>query len=83
MAKKKKRPQATPVKRETEKTVFSDALDDDILMKLKAAKKNLLADEQEKEEQRQEQLRIEREEREKNKSFAELLDEYDNENSKF
>lgn len=83
MAKKKKRPQLTPVKRETEKTTFSDALNDDILLKLKAAKKDLLADEQAKEEKYQLQLLKDREEREKNKSFAELLDEYDSISSKF
>ncbi|WOV86031.1 YqkE family protein [Sporosarcina oncorhynchi] len=80
---KKKRLQATPVKRQKEKNIFSDALDDDILMKLKAAKKDLLADEQTKEEERQEQLRKDREEREKNKTFAELLDEYDKETTKY
>lgn len=83
VAKKKKRPQLTPVKRETEKTTFSDALNDEILLKLKAAKKDLLADEQAKEVKYQLQLLKDREEREKNKSFAELLDEYDSISSKF
>lgn len=83
LAKKKKRPQLTPVKRETEKTTFSDVLNDDILLKLKAAKKDLLADEQAKEEKHQQQLLKDREEREKNKTFAELLEEYDSIGSKF
>lgn len=80
---KKKRLQTNPVRREKDKNVFSDALNDDILMKLKAAKKDLLADEQKKHEERQEQLLKDREEREKNKTFAELLDEYDNGTTKY
>ena len=63
--------------------ILSDALDDDILAKLKAAKKALSAAEETKEEERQEQLRLERKEREKNKSFGELLKEYGDDRSKF
>ncbi|MER2088629.1 DUF3886 domain-containing protein [Sporosarcina sp. JAI121] len=83
MAKKRKHTPSQPKKRENEGSVFSDALDDDILEKLKAAKKALSAAEQEKEEERQEQLRLERAEREKNKSFGELLKEYGDTGSKF
>ena len=77
MAKKRKQAVPQPKKRDNERLVLSDALDDDILEKLKAAKKALLATEETKEEERQEQLRIERIEREKNKSFGELLKEYE------
>lgn len=85
----KKRKQTTPVtsarpkKVENERLTLSDALDDDILAKLKAAKQQLSAAEQEKEEQREEQIRQERKEREKNKSFGELLDEYGYGGTKF
>ena len=61
---------------------LSDALGDDILAKLKAAKKELSDAEQMKEQKRQEQLRRERKEREKNKSFEELLNEYGDVGSK-
>ena len=84
MAKKRKQPTSTkPKKVENEGLTLSDALGDDILEKLKAAKKELSAVEQAKEEQRQAQQRHEREEREKNKSFEELLNEYGNGGSKF
>jgi hypothetical protein len=82
----KKRKQATsahPKKVENESLTLSDALGDDILAKLKAAKQQLSAAEQSKEEQRLEQIRQERKEREKNKSFEELLDEYGYGGSKF
>ena len=77
MAKKRKHSIPQPKKRDNEGSVFSDALDDDILEKLKAAKKALSAAEETKEEERQEQLRLERKEREKNKSFGELLKEHE------
>jgi len=64
-------------------SLMPDALDDDILEKLKAAKKALSAAEEAKEEERQEQLRLERIEREKNKSFGELLKEFEDTGSKF
>lgn len=83
MAKKRKQPAPQPKKRDNEGSVFSDALDDDILEKLKAAKKALSAAEETKEEERQEQLRFERKEREKNKSFGELLKEFGDTGSKF
>lgn len=68
---------------ENESLTLSDALGDDVLAKLKAAKQQLSAAEQVKEEQRQEQILQERKEREKNKSFGELLDEYGYGGSKF
>lgn len=83
MAKKRKQATPQPKKRDNEGMGFSDALGDDILEKLKAAKQALSAAEQAKEEERQEQLRQERKEREKNKSFGELLKEYGESGSKF
>ncbi len=82
----KKRKQATPIrpkKVENEGLTLSDSLGDDILEKLKAAKKELTAAEESKEEARQEQIRHERKEREKNKSFEELFKEYGDVGSKF
>ncbi|WP_438317868.1 YqkE family protein [Sporosarcina sp. FA9] len=79
MAKKRKQP-VRPVKKENASLTLSDSLGDDILEKLKAAKKELSdvakikAEAVEKE--RVMQIRKEREEREKNKSFEELLNEY-------
>ncbi|MGN7386692.1 YqkE family protein [Sporosarcina sp. SAFN-015] len=82
MAKKKSRT-ATPVKQENDKATLSEALDNDVLLKLKAAKKELTAKIEAEEEERQEKLRRERIEREKNKSFAELLDEYGDSGKKY
>lgn len=53
------------------------------MSKLKEAKKELAQVEKKKEEQRQEQIRLERKEREKNKTFEELLNEYGDIGSKF
>lgn len=82
MAKKKSRT-VTPIKQENEKATLSEALDNDVLLKLKAAKKELTAKIEAEEEERQEKLRRERIEREKNKSFAELLDEYGDSGKKY
>lgn len=82
MARRKRAAQQTPKKENTELTV-SDALDEDVLAKLKAAKTELTKVEQENEEKRQEQLRRERKEREKNKSFEELLNEYGDMGTKY
>ncbi|WP_172369637.1 YqkE family protein [Sporosarcina jiandibaonis] len=62
---------------------LSDSLDDDMLAKLKSVKTELTTVEREKEEIRQEKLRLERKEREKNKSFAELLNEYGDVGTKY
>lgn len=75
----KKRKQVTP----KQEKGLSDSLDDAILEKLKAAKKALTDAEGLKEEERQEQLRQQRKEREKNKSFEELLNEFGDTGSKF
>ena len=81
MAKKRKQT-PRPIKKENDRLTLSDSLGDDILEKLKAAKKELSATERVKEEERQKQIRHEREERENNKSFEELLEEYGNVGSK-
>ncbi|MBE1553368.1 DUF3886 domain-containing protein [Sporosarcina limicola] len=83
MAKKRKQPQPRPKKVENEGLTLSDVLGDDILEKLKAAKKVLSAAEDVKEEERQAQIIRERKEREKNKSFEELLNEFGDVGSKF
>ena len=69
-------------RKENTSSTLSDSLDEDILAKLKAAKAELTKVAEENEVKRQKQLRQEREEREKNKSFEELLNEYDGLNSK-
>lgn len=61
----------------------SDALNDDVLSKLKAAKKELTQIEQQEEKEKQEQIRQARKEREKNKSFEELLEEYGDMGTKY
>ncbi|MCG7342966.1 YqkE family protein [Sporosarcina sp. ACRSL] len=82
MAKKKSKT-IVAVKQENEKMTLSDALDSDVLLKLKDAKKEMTAKIEAEEAERQEQLRRERKEREKNKSFAELLEEYGDSGSKY
>lgn len=62
---------------------LSDALNEDVLAKLKEAKKELTKVEQEQEKEREQQIRRERAEREKNKSFEELLNEYGDIGSKY
>ncbi len=83
MAKKRQQRQAKPTNKERENSTLSDALGEDILEKLKATKKELAAAESAKEEERQAQLQFERNEREKNKSFEELLNDYGDAGSKF
>lgn len=82
MAKKKSRT-AAPKKQEKENGTLAESLDNDVLVKLKAAKKEMTAILEKEEEDRQEKIRKERIEREKNKSFAELLDEYGDSGSKY
>lgn len=62
---------------------LQDQLNGDVLAKLKAAKKSLVAEEQAKEEERQARLVFERKQREKNMSFEELLEKYGDQGSKF
>lgn len=83
MAKKRKQAPSQKQSVENGNITVSDALDTDILAKLKAAKQELSAAEQAAEEERQARLLQERKEREKNKSFAELLDEYGDLGSKY
>lgn len=66
-----------------EAVTLADQLGGDVLAKLKAAKQELSAKEQAAEEERQAQLAFERKQREKNKSFEELLNEYGDKGSKF
>lgn len=78
LAKKKQRQQqqVKPAKQVEEGNSLSDQLSSDILAKLKETKNQLVSAEQEKEEERQALLAFEKKEKEKNKSFEELLDEY-------
>lgn len=69
--------------KQNEELTLSDALDEDMLAKLKEAKIALTKVAVENEAERQEQLRLERKEREKNKSFEELLNEYGNQGTKY
>jgi len=57
-------------------STLSDSLNDEVLAKLKSVKNKLSITERENEDKRQEKLRLERKEREKNKSFEELLNDY-------
>lgn len=83
LAKKKQKQQVKPTVQKEEMNTLSDQLSSDLLAKLKETKKQLVAVEQEKEEERQAQLVFERKQKEKNKSFEELLDEYGFGGSKF
>lgn len=64
-------------------TSLSDLVSEEMLAKLKDAKKELTAAEETKKERERKQRMKEREEREKNKSFEELLEEYGDHGSKF
>ena len=70
-------------KKENATPTLSDSLDDDMLAKLKSVKTELTNLKRENEEKRQEKLRLERKEREKNKSFEELLNEYGDVGNKY
>ena len=59
--------------------VFSD----DVLAKLKAAKKELVQEQQKQEEEKEAQRLFERKEREKNLSFEELLERHGDKGNKF
>lgn len=84
MAKKKQTQRKQPAKSQTEQGhTLSDQLNSDVLEKLKQAKKNLQEVEREQEEERQAQEVFERKQREKNKSFEELLDDYGMKGTKY
>ncbi|WP_251635643.1 YqkE family protein [Sporosarcina sp. NCCP-2716] len=77
MAKKKQQPRETGSKKDDGAMTLADALGDSVLAKLKAAKSELSEEAAQAEEQRRQQAVREQKEREANKSFGELLDEYD------
>lgn len=81
MARKRRQPNQT--KKDSATLSVSDALNDDVLSQLKAAKKELTKIEQKEEKERVEQVRQERKERENNKSFEELLEEYGDMGTKY
>lgn len=83
LAKKKQKQPVKPVAKKEEGNGLFDQLSTDVLDKLKETKKQLVAEEQAKEEERQAQLAFERKQKEKNKTFEELLDEYGYGGSKF
>ena len=84
MAKKKQTQRKQQEKSQIEQGhTLSDQLNSDVLEKLKQAKKNLQAVEKEQEEERQAQELFERKQREKNKSFEELLDDYGMKGTKY
>lgn len=83
MAKKKQRQPVKPTAPKEEGNGLFEQLSSDVLAKLKETKKQLVAEEQEREEERQAQLAFEKKQKEKNKTFAELLDEYGDSGSKF
>ncbi|UZN00483.1 YqkE family protein [Lysinibacillus sp. MHQ-1] len=66
-----------------EAVTLADQLGGDVLAKLKAAKQDLSMKEQAAEEERQAKLAFERKQREKNKSFEELLNEYGDKGTKY
>jgi hypothetical protein len=81
--KRKKGKRQQVAKKENIVPTLSESLDDDILAKLKSVKTELSTVERENEEKRQEKLRLERKEREKNKSFEELLNDYGDVGTKY
>ena len=66
-----------------EAVTLADQLGGDVLAKLKATKQDLTVKEQAAEEERQAKLAFERKQREKNKSFEELLNEYGDKGTKY
>jgi hypothetical protein len=84
MAKKKQQNRKQPERSEREQgNTLADQLHNDIVEKLKLAKKQMQDAERQQEEERQAQAEFDRKQKEKNKSFAELLDEYDMKGNKF
>ena len=84
MAKKKQQGRKQPDRSDREQgNSLADQLQNDIVEKLKLAKKQLQDAERLQEEERQAQAEFDRKQKEKNKSFAELLDEYDMKGNKF
>lgn len=83
MAKKRRQQPPTTHENKEAALTISDTLDEDIVHQLHEKKKSLLVDEAKREQQRQEQRKHEMKEREKNKSFEQLLAEYGDEGSKY
>ncbi|MGE6488066.1 YqkE family protein [Paenisporosarcina sp. NPDC076898] len=85
MAKKKQQQQQRrqPERSEQSGNTLADQLQGDVLEKLKSAKKQLQDTEHQQEEERLAQAEFDRKQKEKNKSFAELLDEYGMKGNKF
>ncbi|MER1999055.1 MAG: YqkE family protein [Lysinibacillus sp.] len=84
MAKKKKQVQPKAPSYETkEQASLADALNSDVLAKLKLAKQELTAEAEKKEEERIAKAAFKRKQREKNMSFEELLNQYGDKGSKF
>ena len=84
MAKKKQQGRKQPERSDREQgSTLADQLQNDVVEKLKQAKKQLQDVERLQEEERQAQAEFDRKQKEKNKSFAELLDEYDMKGNKF
>lgn len=83
MAKKRGQKVAGTVKKQDDAVTIADQLGGDMLEKLAQMKKDLTKQEEQQAIEREEHLRRERKEREKNKTFEELLDEYGDMGSKF
>lgn len=84
MAKKKQQRQTSEFELPKEKAAtLADQLGGDVLAKLKAAKQEMVVDEQAKEEERIAKEKFEKKQREKNMSFEELLNQYGDQGSKF
>jgi len=83
MAKKRGQKVAGAAKKQDDAVTIADQLGGDMLEKLAQMKKDLTKQEEQQAIEREEQLRRERKEREKNKTFEELLDEYGDMGSKF
>jgi hypothetical protein len=81
---KKKQQQAKPASYEQkEQSSLADALNADVLAKLKQTKQALTAEAQKQEEERIAQAAFERKQREKNMSFEELFNKYGDKGSKY
>jgi hypothetical protein len=83
MAKKRGQKVAGTVKKQEDTVTIADQLGGDMLEKLAQMKKDLTKQEEQQVIEREEQLRRERKEREKNKTFEELLEEYGDVGYKF
>ncbi|WP_040228242.1 YqkE family protein [Bhargavaea cecembensis] len=81
---KQKRARQPAKKAETDsRPTLADGLGDDTLQKLMQAKKDLVSTEQAEEARKKEQAAKARRDREKNMSFAELLDKYGDGGTKY